>query len=420
VILLGKSKGFLGYRSSFRLTIEELAFHTVVLASSGAGKSCLIGRLVEELALGRRARSILIDTNSDFLRFDQVSERVWSERRFSKWLAHRDTRQSFAPRWARVSIDVRSTSGGDLGIKPLKLRWPNLSHRQMAQHLGLREHSEPLTQAFLTLNRWLAENSYGPYYSIDEFSEVAAEMLNWGQLQSTELEALQADPLLTDPSEPVLLALLRYVAAVKHLQELAIWSKRDGTAAVEDLVADDSIQVIALDVQSLGEREEREIVVQEAVEIVWTHCQKRTTEGLLGTNGDGHLPYFLVIDEAHNWAAAEPRSLREGRICELLRSVAAEGRKSGLFLVLCTQRPRKLHPDVLSECDNVFLMRLPNPADLAHVAGQYGQIPSRLRRARRFSAGETIFISGQTGRAQGFHASPRRTTEGGAGVVERE
>ncbi|MET8776363.1 hypothetical protein AB0H49_16015 [Nocardia sp. NPDC050713] len=34
--------------------------------------------------------------------------------------------------------------------------------------------------------------------------------------------------------------------------------------------------------------------------------------------------------------------------------IAAEGRKYGLWLLLSTQRPSKVHPGILSQCDNLL------------------------------------------------------------------
>ena len=49
--------------------------------------------------------------------------------------------------------------------------------------------------------------------------------------------------------------------------------------------------------------------------------------------------------------------------------IAAEGRKFGLYLLVSTQRPQKVHPNVVSQCDNLVLMRLNSAADLAYAAG---------------------------------------------------
>ena len=49
--------------------------------------------------------------------------------------------------------------------------------------------------------------------------------------------------------------------------------------------------------------------------------------------------------------------------------IAAEGRKFGLYLLLSTQRPQKIPENVLSQADNLVLMRLNSLADAAFARG---------------------------------------------------
>jgi DNA helicase HerA-like ATPase len=57
---------------------------------------------------------------------------------------------------------------------------------------------------------------------------------------------------------------------------------------------------------------------------------------------DQRVPTFIVLDEAHNFIAANPRSRHESLVREQFCTIAAEGRKFGLFLILVSQRPDKL------------------------------------------------------------------------------
>jgi DNA helicase HerA-like ATPase len=73
---------------------------------------------------------------------------------------------------------------------------------------------------------------------------------------------------------------------------------------------------------------------------------------------DDRVPTFFVIDEAHNLLPAEPQTKAEFALREQFRTIVAEGRKYGLFLILVSQRPDKLDPLVLSECENKVIMKL--------------------------------------------------------------
>ena len=75
-------------------------------------------------------------------------------------------------------------------------------------------------------------------------------------------------------------------------------------------------------------------------------------------------PTFLVVDEAHNFVPAEdPVDPHARRISQSIQRIAAEGRKYGLFLLLATQRPSKVRPGLLSECENICLLRLRSPIE---------------------------------------------------------
>ena len=70
------------------------------------------------------------------------------------------------------------------------------------------------------------------------------------------------------------------------------------------------------------------------------------------------VPTFILLDEAHNFIPANTNEKSELTLRELFRTIASEGRKYGLFLILATQRPDKLDEFVISECENKAVMRL--------------------------------------------------------------
>ena len=76
---------------------------------------------------------------------------------------------------------------------------------------------------------------------------------------------------------------------------------------------------------------------------------------------------LLVIDEAHNVCPADPVDPLARATTERLIQIANEGRKYGIWLLLCTQRPSRIHQAVLAQCDNLALMRMNSPGDLARA-----------------------------------------------------
>ena len=132
-------------------------------------------------------------------------------------------------------------------------------------------------------------------------------------------------------------------------------------------------------------------------------------------------PVLIVIDEAHNFCPPAPRSNVEAQLTEQLIQIAAEGRKFGLWLFLSTQRPTKIHPNVLSQCDNLGLMRMNSPRDLAELADVFGFVPPQLlEQSPSFRKGEALFAGAFTDEPQRVRIGRRLTVEGGGDLAVAE
>ncbi|WP_447648015.1 helicase HerA domain-containing protein [Microbacterium forte] len=126
---------------------------------------------------------------------------------------------------------------------------------------------------------------------------------------------------------------------------------------------------------------------------------------------------LIVIDEAHNLCPPDPRTEVERALTEQLVQIAAEGRKFGLWLFLSTQRPTKIHPNVLSQCDNLGLMRVNAPRDLAELAEVFGFAPEEaIRRSQTFTQGQALFAGGFIAEPTFVQMGERLTEEAGGDV----
>jgi len=72
-------------------------------------------------------------------------------------------------------------------------------------------------------------------------------------------------------------------------------------------------------------------------------------------------PVFFVLEEAHNFVPGGQGM--QSHSATIIKRIASEGRKFGMFMVLITQRPYKVHADTLSQCNSQIIMRLTNPQD---------------------------------------------------------
>jgi DNA helicase HerA-like ATPase len=70
-------------------------------------------------------------------------------------------------------------------------------------------------------------------------------------------------------------------------------------------------------------------------------------------------PVFVVYEEGHNFAPAGEVSISKN----IIKRIAAEGRKFGVGFAIISQRPSKLDADVTSQCNTIIAMRIKNPDD---------------------------------------------------------
>ena len=126
---------------------------------------------------------------------------------------------------------------------------------------------------------------------------------------------------------------------------------------------------------------------------------------------------LIVIDEAHNLCSPNPQTAVERALTDQLIQIAAEGRKFGLWLLLSTQRPTKIHPNVLSQCDNLALMRMNAPRDLAELAEVFGFAPGDdIRQSSQFKQGQALFAGGFIAEPTFTQMGDRITEEAGGDV----
>jgi hypothetical protein len=131
------------------------------------------------------------------------------------------------------------------------------------------------------------------------------------------------------------------------------------------------------------------------------------------SSGEFEYPVFVFVEEAHRFIPAEGRT-DSGLI---IKRIAAEGRKFGVFLVMITQRPSKIHPDALSQCNSQIIMRITNPDDqqaIARSSERLGQ--TLLNDLPGLSTGEAVIVGEMTRAPVMVRVKKRRTREGGSDI----
>jgi DNA helicase HerA-like ATPase len=329
--------------------------HTFLCGQSGSGKTYALGVLLEQMLLETSLRIVVLDPNSDFARIGEVRQGVEPELRARHAAATRD-----------LAIHRAAASGAGR----LHVRFGELGTAGRAAALRL-----------------------DPIRDREEYGELAAA------LEYARPDALDELARVDRAGASALLQRARNLG----VDSWGVWARSD-TGSSLDALEDPSVRALVIDLGSLDTREEQALVAEAVLERLWERRTRRE-------------PILIVIDEAHNVCPAEPADALTALATEHAVRIAAEGRKFGLYLLTSTQRPQKVHPNVVSQCDNLILMRMNSAADLAYASEVFSFVPAGLlARARTFGLGEALVAGKLSSHPALVRMGPRITEEGGADV----
>ena len=184
--------------------------------------------------------------------------------------------------------------------------------------------------------------------------------------------------------------------------DLSVWAQRGENAIREELPAD--WRMVVFDLGSLPSDRERSIAAAAVAGALWE--QRRERE-----------PMLIVIDEAHNICPQVPSDVNQALATEHAIKIAGEGRKFGKYLLLSTQRPEKVHQNVISQCDNLVLMRMNSASDIEQLKRIFSFAPpALLDQAIGFGLGEGLAAGKIAPDPLPFRTGRRFTREGGSDV----
>ena len=338
------------------LALDAAGFdrHTFLCGQSGSGKTYSLGVLLERLLLETTLRIVVLDPNSDHVRIGEVRS---------------DVPAGLASRYRRVTsfLDVHRAGAG--GSDRLRVRFGDLE--PAAQSALLRLDPVADLQEHAALDEALAEQPP----TLEAF--LAAERPGMQQL------ALRVRNLGID--------------------RLGLWARGDAGSTL-DAAGDTGRRGLIVDLGSLPTRTEQGLTAAAVLGRLWDRREERS-------------PVLIVIDEAHNVCPGEPQDRLTALATEHAVRIAAEGRKFGLYLLACTQRPQKVHPNVVTQCDNLVLMRLNSTADTAYAQAVFSFVPAGLlARAPALGLGEAVVAGKICPSAALLRFGRRLSHEGGADV----
>lgn len=130
----------------------------------------------------------------------------------------------------------------------------------------------------------------------------------------------------------------------------------------------------------------------------------------------GQLPHpvFVVLEEAHNLVPGHGAHTRASAI---INTIAAEGRKFHVYLIVVTQRPSKINEDVLSQCGSQVILRIVNGRDQQAIANAVEAASSELvSDLAGLNRGEAVVLGQLTRIPAIITVGGRLSAEGGADI----
>ncbi len=368
---------------SVQLNPNGLRRHLAVIAQTGAGKSYTVGVILEKL-LQLGGTVVVFDPNSDYVLMRRDPQ-------------HRAT--SFA---SRVQVyRLPTTQAGRIsddeigGSKKFTMQFSKLEVDEICSMTGIAPTSTNIRKAIQTVWDKLQGADYTPKQFRQELETIAegadavmqapakgmprgprainpsigneeefdqafgrkiAEKANvdWDDLgkpveredREAERESRESKTNSKPPSFDAISGAQKALKYIELLERVDIWG-------FEDVPMPELLRPMTLSVIDLAGVDQwiSEFNVQKVLNETWGVA---VNEGL-------PRPVFFVLEEAHNFVPGGQGA--QSHSAGIIKRIASEGRKFGLFMVLITQRPYKVHGDTLSQCNSQIIMRLTNPQD---------------------------------------------------------
>jgi DNA helicase HerA-like ATPase len=130
---------------------------------------------------------------------------------------------------------------------------------------------------------------------------------------------------------------------------------------------------------------------------------------------------MLIIEEAHNYCPE--KGFGKTVSTDIMRTIASEGRKFGLGMMVISQRPARIDKNVLSQCNTQIVLKVTNPNDLQAIRkGLEGISVEAEAEIKRLPPGVAMIVSGDIERPIVVEIRARKSRHGGksASVIERK
>ncbi len=318
------SVGSLLHRESVEIPISgrELHRHTAILAMTRYGKSYFAGRIIEQL-LRQGASILVIDAHGDYA--SMVQDPDGAEHEF-----FRDKVTVYRPDAAE-------------GLKAPHVKPLNLSANQVSASELCRLARIDGSLQRIILNRTIRQlKREKPGYTLEDIIDKL-----WESVEEEEEEPDAEAEKPKKKKKPDTGRVARVIDRLQDLSEKGIFT--EGELPIREFFQPMHLSAIFLSgITDSVQDVLVGMILRRVFDAKYRHEEK--------------LPLFVFVEEAHRFAA--PPDEGGGRFSrDILARIAAEGAKFGVFLTVISQRPRRIDPDILSNCSNLAILRVVNSQD---------------------------------------------------------
>ncbi|QOJ78660.1 ATP-binding protein [Infirmifilum lucidum] len=352
------------------LSLNGFRRHVAVIAQTGAGKSYTVGVMLEEL-LRLGGTAIVIDPHADYVFLSRTRDMRRHE--FSdRILIFRNPNST--GRYSPEQLD---------NVHELVFKFSELDGDEVAEIAGIPEGWANVRSAIREAVKALREEKKAGYTVRDLLEKLERMSRTLDERKKRE-------------------AASRAYAHLRGLAKFTVFGDR--TTPVKDEILRPG-HVSILDLSGLNDASQ-DYIVSRVLEEVFA----------LRSTGQFPSPVFVVIEEAHRFVPSKAAK-RKTMSAQIINTIAAEGRKFGVFLILVTQRPSKIDADTLSQCNSQIILRITNPLDQRAVAESSERLGEELMKdLPGLNVGEAIIVGELTRIPVIVKVRERVTREGGADI----
>ena len=301
---------------------ESFYRHVAVLAQTGSGKSYLAGVIVEEL-LDKKYPVVIIDPHGEYHTLGEKNK--ISEEQRAKF--------EVEPKSYKIE-EYTSDAGLNSAAKKLLFSEQNLKAQDIVEILPTS-----LTNSQLGILYTAIKELEGKNYTLDDilsFCSSSDSKAKWGLINLLEL-----------------------------LKKGGIFSKNP--TDLRTLVKEGQATIINL--KGIPPKTQ-EVVVHLLAKNLFELRKHEEVK-----------PFFMLIEESHNFIPE--RNIGKAICSSTLMSIASEGRKFGLGLIVVSQRPARIDNNVLSQCNTQIILRVTNPSDINAISKSFEGVTNEVKSAIR-------------------------------------